>query len=210
MAIDLVIADDHPLVLQGLRHILATHAEFRVLATCTDGEAVLREVRKQRPDLLLLDLKMPKKNGLAVVRELRDEGLDVRIVVLTGWAEEEDMRRALQLGADAVFSKEYPSRALIHCLSRIHRGESWPERQEQNVAKRTESCLTFDERGKPLTRRETELVRLVARGLSNRDIADRLYITEGTVKLHLHHIFQKLGMRTRVKLTLYAHEAGLM
>ena len=210
MAIRLVLADDHPLVLQGLVHALATQAGFRVLATCTDGERALKEVRKQHPDLLVLDLRMPRMSGLTVIRQLREDGFTLRIVLLTALAHEEEVRKALCLGADAVFFKEQAPALLIRCLNRVYRGETWPQEPDLPAPHSRRQQHSLDEAISQLTPRETEMVRLVSKGLTNRDIATRLFITEGTVKLHLHHVFRKLGVRTRVKLTLYAHECGLV
>lgn len=208
MTIRLVVADDHPLVVQGLRSLLAAERQFHIAATCADGEVAVREVRRHRPDILLLDLRMPKRNGLAVIRELREEGVDVKIVVLTASIHDDEAQIALHVGADALCRKEDPPRLLLRCLACVHGGEPWPDRRTTQTTREPRPSAG-DDAASTLTPRETELVRLVASGLTNRDIAARLFITEGTVKLHVHHIFRKLGVRTRVKLTLYARESGL-
>lgn len=210
MRINLVIADDHPIVLRGLANLLNTHSEFRLMAACADGETALSAVHKHSPDLLLTDLKMPGKSGLDILREVREERLTARVVILTAYGYEEEIKKAVYLGADAVFLKDGSPDLLIRCLRRVHAGEPWPERVKMNGQLKDPRGAGQADSGMPLTRRESELVGFVATGLSNREIAERLFITEGTVKLHLYHVYRKLGVRTRVKLTLYARDCGLV
>jgi DNA-binding NarL/FixJ family response regulator len=211
MPISLVLADDHPLILSGLELLLSAEPDFTVLAYCTDGEQVLQAVRRQVPDILVLDLKMPKKDGWAVLRELREENPSLRSVILTAEINESEALEALRLGVRGVMLKEMAPQMLLQCLRKVHVGEEWLERCSFGRAlgrmlQREDQLRQVLE---TLTLREIALARLAASGLTNQQIADELHISEGTVKVHLHHIYAKLGVRNRVGLTLYAQEKGL-
>jgi DNA-binding NarL/FixJ family response regulator len=210
--IRLVLADDHPLVLSGLEQLFAGQPEFLVLASCTDGEEALRAVRRHRPDILILDLKMPKADGLTVLRELRSEKLAVRVVVLTAALDEGEVLEAIRLGVRGVVLKDMATRQLIQCLHNVHAGEEWLEKR--SVGRALEKILRRETElqalSKLLTAREVELLRLVAGGLNNKEIAAQLNITEGTVKVHLHSVYDKLKLKSRLALTLYAREKGLV
>lgn len=212
MPIRLVLADDHPLVLSGLEQLFAGQPEFLVLASCTDGEEALRAVRRHRPDILILDLKMPKADGLTVLRELRSEKLAVRVVVLTAALDEGEVLEAIRLGVRGVVLKDMATRQLIQCLHNVHAGEEWLEKH--SVGRALEKILRRETElqalSKLLTAREVELLRLVAGGLNNKEIAAQLNITEGTVKVHLHSVYDKLKLKSRLALTLYAREKGLV
>lgn len=212
MPISLVLADDHPLILNGLELLLSTEPDFTVLAYCTDGEQVLQAVRRQAPDILVLDLRMPKKDGWTVLRELREENPSLKSVILTAEINESEALEALRLGVRGVMLKEMAPRMLLQCLRKVHAGEVWLERCSfghalGRILQREDHLRQIVE---TLTLREITLIRLVAQGLNNRKIADDLHIEEGTVKVHLHHIYTKLGVKNRVALTLYAQEKGLV
>jgi DNA-binding NarL/FixJ family response regulator len=204
MTIRLVLADDHPIVLEGLRQLLAAEAGFAVLAACADGEEALRAVREHRPDVLVLDLHMPKVDGLAVLRQLRAESLSTRVVILTASLADHNVLEAVRLGARGLVLKEMASELVVRCVRTVHAGGEWLER---GLVRREAGA---EEVARVLTPREIEIVRLVARGGRNKVIARELGITEGTVKIHLHNIYEKLGIESRTELALYAQRKSLI
>lgn len=212
MAISLVLADDHPLLLDGLESLFRLEGDFQVLARCGDGEAALRAVREHRPDILILDIRMPGMDGLAVLRALKKEKLPTRVVLLTVGLDEDDVLEAIRLGVRGVVLKEMAPQLLVQCLRKVHAGGEWLEKR--SVSRALDKMLRREaaarEVARLLTPREVEIVRMVARGLRNREIAEKLSISEGTVKIHLHHIYEKVHVDGRLALTLYAQEKGLV
>jgi len=212
MPIKLVIADDHPIVLKGLVQLFATEPDFVVLASCTDGEQTLKALRQEQPDILVLDLGMPRMGGLEVLHHMRKEQMTTRVVILTAALDEDEVLEAIRLGVRGVVLKEMAPQLLLQCLRKVHAGEEWLEKRSVSLALekllRRESEL--QQVAKLLTPREIELLKLVASALSNEEIAQKLYISPGTVKTHLHRIYEKLKLKSRVALTLYAREKGLV
>jgi len=210
--IRVVLADDHPLFLDGLDQLLRSTGEFDVVARAGTGEDALAAVESLRPHLLVLDLRMPGMDGLEVVRELRRRGLDTRVVVLTAVLSERDLLDAVRLGVGGAVLKEMPPRLLLQCLHKVHAGGHWVEHRGVHAA--LEATLRREagmrEAASQLTPREIDLVRMVASGLRNKEIAARLFITEGTVKTHLHNIYRKLQLQTRVAVRQYAEDKGLI
>jgi DNA-binding NarL/FixJ family response regulator len=211
MTIRVVLADDHPIFLDGLAQLLALESDIEVAARCVDGDEALRAVRELLPDILVLDLRMPGTDGLAVLRRLREERLPTRVVVLTAVLQEEDAQTAVDLGVRGVVLKEMAPRLLIQCLRKVSAGERW---LEMRSAARTIDRLLQQQAGTReasavLTQRELEIVRLVVRGLRNKEIAARLSITEGTVKVHLHSVYTKLEVGDRLALMRWAESRGL-
>lgn len=212
MAIRLVLTDDHPLILDGLEQLVRLAGDFEVLERCVSGEEALRAVEAHRPDILLLDIRLPDLDGLAVMRELRRRRLPTRVVLLTAALHEDEMLEAVRLGVVGVVLKEMAPRLLVECLRKVHAGERWIEKR--SVREALETMLRREAGGREaasqLTPREVELIRMVAEGLRNREIAERLCITEGTVKVHLHNIYKKLAVENRVAVRRYAEEKGLI
>ncbi|MFL6199595.1 MAG: response regulator [Thermoanaerobaculia bacterium] len=210
--IRLILADDHPIVLDGLVQLFRVEPGFEVLARCRDGEEALREVRVHRPDVLVLDIRMPRRDGLEVLRTLRQEEIPTRIVLLTAAVEEEQLVEALRLGVGGVVLKEMAPHLLVEAVREVHGGGSWLDKG--SVSRIVTKLLHQDEGRREaaglLTPRELEIVRMVARGLRNRAIAEELLISEGTVKIHLHNIYQKLAVDGRLELAVYAQAKGLV
>lgn len=212
MPINLVLVDDHPLVLNGLQQLFAMDDGFNVLACCTDGEEVLQTVIQYQPDVLVLDLKMPRKNGLTVLRELQNAKMSTKVVLLTAALDDDEVLEAIRLGVRGVILKEMAPQLLIQCINKVHAGGEWLEKEsvgralEKMFKHETEKQLIHQ----LLTPREIKLINLVAEGLSNKQIAEKLHIAEGTVKVHLHNVYDKLQVKSRVALTLYAQEKGLV
>jgi len=212
MPIGLVLADDHPIILDGLDHLFRQEEDFKVLARCRDGEETLQAVRKHRPDVLILDLRMPGKDGLAVLREVTKEKLPTRVVLLTAEMSDAEALEAIRLRVNGVVLKEMAPQLLVKCIRKVHAGGQWWEKRSLGRAMETMLRREAGEReiAGVLTPRELQIVRLVASGLHNKEIADKLTISEGTVKIHLHHIYEKLHVDGRLELTLYAQDKGLV
>jgi DNA-binding NarL/FixJ family response regulator len=211
MPIRLVLADDHPIVLDGLEQLFDLEEDFRVVARCRDGEEALTALREHQPDILVLDIRMPGRDGLEVLRAIREEQLPSRVVLLTAALQEDQLVEALRLGVGGVVLKEMAPQLLVDAVREIHTGGRWLDKSSVNRA--LDRLLQRDaesrEAAPALTPREREIVRMVTRGLRNRAIAAQLFITEGTVKIHLHNIYQKLDVNGRLELAVYAQSKGL-
>jgi two-component system nitrate/nitrite response regulator NarL len=212
MAIRLVLADDHPIVLDGLEQLFRLERDFSVVARCRDGDETLRALRLHRPDILVLDIRMPRRDGLGVLQSIREEELPTRVVLLTAALQEDQLVEALHLGVGGVVLKEMAPQLLVNAVREIHAGGRWLDKGSVNRA--LDKLLRRDaevrEAAEALTPRELDIVRMVARGLRNRAIAGQLSITEGTVKIHLHNIYQKVDVSGRLELALYAQAKGLV
>lgn len=209
--IRLILADDHPIVLDGLRRLFESEPDFQVVASCVDGNAALDAVRARPCDVVVLDLKMPGRTGLDVLQVMSEEKIPCRSVLLTAALKDEDVVRALGLGAMGVVLKESEPGALLECVRRVHQGEQWID--SETVSRALSRAMLREgvtaEVSKRLTPREIEIVRMISQGLRNKAIAERLTISEGTVKIHLHNIYEKLGVDGRLELALFAQEKGL-
>ena len=207
----MILADDHPLVLNGLYHLLLEHPGFEVLERCSSGAEAVAAVHRHKPDILVLDLLMPGKDGLEVARDLNAAGNPPRIVLLTAQLHENQLIEALQLGVRGFVLKEMATKLLVECLRRVHQGGQWLEKDSANRA--MEKLVRREARGREiatlLTPREIEVMKMVAKGLSNKEIGGRLFIAEGTVKIHLHNVYEKLGINRRAELVRLADDYGL-
>jgi DNA-binding NarL/FixJ family response regulator len=212
MAIRLVLADDHPLILDGLEQLVRLAGDLEVVERCVTGEAALRAVQRHRPDVLVLDIRMPGLDGIGVLRAMQERGLTTRVVILTAALGESELLEAVRLGVRGVVLKEMAPRLLVQCIRKVHAGGQWVE--NRSVRDALASVLRREagarEAASQLTPREIELIRMVAEGLRNREIAERLGITEGTVKAHLHNVYKKIRVETRVAVRRYAEEKGLI
>jgi DNA-binding NarL/FixJ family response regulator len=212
MAIQLVIVDDHPIVLHGLKRLFESTDGFAVVKCCASGAEAVAAARSRQFDVMLLDLRMPGQTGMDVLRLIAAEKLPGRIVMLTAAITDDEVVQAVMLGAQGVVMKESSPETLIECVRRVHLGEQWIDRETMGrafgrVAQREEAVR---EAAKVLTPREIEIVRMITQGLRNKAIAERLSISEGTVKIHLHNIYEKLGVDGRLELMLYAQNKGLV
>ena len=210
--IRVVITDDHPLVLTGLYHLLQEHPEFEVLDRCSSGADALIAVRRHRPDILILDLMMPLMDGLQVVRELHRSGDMPHVVLLTAQLHEDQLIEALHLGVRGFILKEMATKFLVECLRRVHAGGQWLEKDSASraMAKLVRREAKGREIANLLTPREVEVVRMVAKGLTNKEIAGQLCIADGTVKIHLHNIYEKVKINRRAELVRFADDYGLV
>lgn len=208
----IVIADDHPIIIEGLSQLFKRQSEFELVAAVNDGAKALDAVRTLKPDIMVLDVQMPKKDGLSVMREMIREGLTTKVVILTATLDDDGVMEAVELGVWGLVLKESASTQLIDALRRVAMGlravdPSLVAAAASRSMSRREARRELENLLSP---RETDVVRMVAKGLRNKEIADKLTITEGTVKSYLHSIYEKLGVKGRVELTLLAQEKGLV
>jgi len=202
MTISLVIADDHPVVLMGLDSLFALEPDVEVVAKCRDGEEALEAALEHSPDILLLDLRMPKLDGLSVLDALQHAGTPTRTVLLSASLDDAEIRGALRLGARGVVLKEQAAQQLVQCIRTVHAGGWWLEHAGLSVTDAAAPPGTAGTTAE-LTDREREVATLVSDGLRNKEIARQLGIAEGTVKIHLNNIYRKLGVDSRVGLVLH-------
>jgi DNA-binding NarL/FixJ family response regulator len=210
--IRVLLADDHPIVLGGLAQLLSLEPDITVVARCTNGNEALAAIARERPQVVIADLVMPGRSGLDLLRELRATSSPVRLILLTARIEHEQVLEALNLGVAGIVLKESAPLQILDCIRRVASGGQWID---QLIGSRTLDGLLRRQSGAAkaaavLTTREIEVVRMVARGLRNKEIADLLSITEGTVKAHLRTIFEKLAIDSRMKLIVYARETRLV
>lgn len=212
MSMKLVVADPHPVFLLGMEAVLKEEPFVDVLAFCGTAAGTLKAVREELPDLLVLDLGFRDFSGLDVVRDLRRDNLPVKVVILTAALDDEQTMELMRLGVQGVLLKSMPVELLLQCLRKVYAGGQWLE--QQSLGHALEKMLRREAGARRvatiLTERETEIMCLVAKGLSNREIAERLTVGEGTVKVHVHNIYAKVGVSNRVDLTLYAQKKGLV
>ncbi|HEY3055218.1 MAG TPA: response regulator transcription factor [Thermoanaerobaculia bacterium] len=211
MTTTLVLADDHPIILEGLEQLFRRDKEFQVLATCHTGEDAIAAVRQHRPDIIVLDVRMPNGDGLSVLKRIQEEHLPTRVILLTASMEEDEVLQAMEQGVWGLVLKEAAAVSLVDSVRKVSRGE---RALDQSLIVRALDRALERQNGlrhaaEVLSRREAEIVKMVAAGLRNKEIAAKLFIGEGTVKTHLHAIYKKLGVHGRVELTLYAHEHGI-
>jgi DNA-binding NarL/FixJ family response regulator len=206
MAVRIVLIDDHPMVLKGIEQLLQLNADFEVVATCGTAAEGLQAVEALRPDVLLLDLKLPGEDGLSVLRKL-DPAKPPAVVVLTASQDEEDLIAAARLGARGIILKAMAPRVLEDCIRTVHAGGLALSVDGVDLSSRLAQRQDVeDELQRVLTPRELEIVRLVAARLDNQEMATRLSISVGTVKIHLHHVFEKLRLRGRQDLLVYLRD----
>ena len=211
MAVRLVLADDHPIVLDGLKQILSLEPDFEILAMARDGDEALEAVRAHHPDVLVLDIRMPGKDGLAVIREMHHEALRTKVIILTA-AEQDEVFEAIRLGVEGVVLKDMAPKLLVHCIREVHAGRRWLEKgyATHAVEKLLQREAGSKDVARALTPRELQVAQMTAQGMHNKAIAAKLSITEGTAKLHLHHIYHKLNVDGRVALMQYLQSRGLV
>jgi DNA-binding NarL/FixJ family response regulator len=212
MGIRLVIADDHPLILKGIEHLLAPEPGFEIVACCGDGRGALEAVRQHRPDILIVDTRMPDLDGMGVIRALLRErpATPTRVVLHAESSDQELIREAVRLGVPGIVLKEMPPGALLQCLRKVHDGEHWLERRATSHVLMDLLRKEGGEReiASLLTPRERQVLDLLCRGLRNKQIAMDLSISEPTVKAHLQHISEKLQVRGRLALVRCAEARG--
>ena len=204
--IRILVADDHAIFRDGLRRLLEADDDVTIIGEASNGNECIKLLGKLKPDILLLDLRMPDKDGLAVLEEVNFDSLPTRVIVLTAAEDDRDVIRAMRLGARGVVLKQSATDLLVKSIYRVHAGEIWLDnRMTAEVMKAfAKSSDSGPRREKPLlSDREKEIVQLVAQGYRNKEIGEKLFISEQTVKNHLHNIFDKLGVSDRLELALF-------
>jgi DNA-binding NarL/FixJ family response regulator len=206
-AIRILVADDHAIFRDGLRKLLEGADDVQIIGEASNGVECVKMLAKLKPDILLLDLRMPEKDGLGVLEEVNFDSLPTRVIVLTAAEDDRDVVRAMRLGARGVVLKQSASDLLLKSIRRVAEGEIWLDNRmtAEVIEAFKKSSESGQRREKPLlSAREKEIVQLVAQGSRNREIGEKLFISEQTVKNHLHNIFDKLGVSDRLELALYA------
>ncbi len=206
-AIRILVADDHAIFRDGLRKLLEVTDEVEIVGEASNGVECTKMLQKLKPDILLLDLRMPEKDGLGVLEEVNFDTLPTRVIVLTAAEDDRDVVRAMRLGARGVVLKQSASDLLLKSIRKVNDGEIWLDNRmtAEVIDAFKKSSESGQRREKPLlSDREKEIVQLVAQGFRNREIGEKLFISEQTVKNHLHNIFDKLGVSDRLELALYA------
>src|SRR3954465_2470519 len=198
-----LIADDQHLVRQGFRSMLDRLPSMEVVAEASTAKEAVEQYARYRPDILLLDLRFPDTCGVDAIRAIREQFLIARIIVLTTYDGDEDIYQSLQAGARAYLLKDVTLEELVDCIERVHRGQTYvPPPIAAKLAERTASP--------ELTDRELDVLRRIVAGRSNKEIASDLSITEGTVKSHVNHVLEKLGVHDRTQAALTAVKRGLV
>ncbi len=214
--IRILVADDHPIFRDGLRKLLEAEADFRVIGEASDGEEAVKLAHELKPDVLLLDLAMPRQPGLDALRELSAAATPVRTILLTVAIEKAQLVEALQLGARGVVLKETSTELLLKSIRSVVAGQYWVGREAVTDLVRVLRDLipAAGEEAKKkafgLTPRELEIVSAIVLGYTNRDIARKFNISEDTVKHHLTNIFDKVGVSNRLELALFSIEHRLV
>ena len=224
--IRVVIADDHPIVREGLRELLARTEDIEVVAQAADGREALDQVRTHRPDVLILDLRMPGVDGLAVLNGLQTMGSKTRVLIFTAPEEKNEYVQAMKLGCAGIVLKQTATDLIAKSVRKVHGGEIWLDSNTTAAVMRQFSTHaeppmatgpgsmpqlnpSRTRERSPLSQREREIVALVAQGYKNKEMAEKMFISEQMVKNHLHNIFDKLGVSDRLELALYAIHKGL-
>jgi two-component system, NarL family, nitrate/nitrite response regulator NarL len=215
--IRIVVADDHPIFRDGLCRLLALEEDFEIVAQAHDGREVLQVLQEHEPDILLLDLKMPNLDGLGTLQRLQASRNQTKVIVLTASEDKSEFVQAVKFGTSGIVLKQTATELLIKSIRKVHAGEIWldsnttaevmrqfasPEESPMPAAPPTPT--TRERERSPLSQREREIVSLVAQGFKNKEMAEKMFISEQTVKNHLHNIFDKLGVSDRLELALYA------
>jgi DNA-binding NarL/FixJ family response regulator len=212
MSIELVLADPHPVLLEGLSQVLQTSPEFVVKACAGTGDDALAAVQKHQPDILVMDVSLRDRSGWAVLDDLQQQHTPTRPVVFTD-APIGDVMRIIDAGVPGLVRKDKSQQELARCIKAVYAGQKWLDR---DLTLQTMSILLERQKNKKshpatlLTPREMMVARMVTEGLPNKKIASKLFISEGTAKLHLHHIYQKLQCPGRMSLQRYMQDNGLL
>ena len=210
--IRVLLADDHSIVRKGLKALLATEKDITVVGEASNGLEVveLAEDAERRPDVILMDLVMPKMDGIEATRQITAQHPDIRILVLTSFAADDKVFPAIKAGALGYLLKDSNPDALIEAIHNVYQGEP---SLEPTIARKVLQELSHPAKEEPtvdpLTEREVEVLRLVAQGLSNQEIADELFVSEFTVRSHVSSILGKLHLASRTQAALYAIKSGL-
>ncbi|MGQ9917804.1 MAG: response regulator [Bryobacteraceae bacterium] len=216
--IRVMIADDHPIVRDGLKKLLNLEDDIEVVAVASDGREVLDQVAQFQPDIILLDLRMPNLDGITTLQTLQQKSCPAKVIILTASEDKNEFVQAMKHGARGIVLKQTASELIVKSIRKVHAGEIWLDSQTTAAVMRqfaSPASESYPVQGgrvrerSPLSAREREIVALVAQGYKNKEMAEKMFISEQTVKNHLHNIFDKLGVSDRLELALYAIHKGL-
>ena len=198
-----LLADDHPMIRTALEEMLRD-TDYEIVGTAASGAEALQEIARLRPDILLLDLQMPGGTGMDVLRAIRSGKQPLRVILLTAAIDDSSLLETKALGVQGIVLKNADPAYLLDCLDRVRHGRNWID---PDLADRVKILAKAKRAGaKPLPPRERQLIGFVRKGLRNREIAEQLGVTEGTVKAYLHAVFDKLGVSSRTELAIRADE----
>lgn len=232
--IRIVLADDHPIVRDGLKKMLTLESDLEVVGEANDGREALEQIQMHEPDILLLDLRMPNLDGLGALQTLQHINRKTKVIILTASEDKNEFVQAMKLGCSGIVLKQTAPELIVKSIRKVNAGEIWLDSHTTAAVMRqfataggesfSSSSLSSSsspssmggshQQGKvrersPLSAREREIVGLVAQGYKNKEMAEKMFISEQTVKNHLHNIFDKLGVSDRLELALYAIHKGL-
>jgi len=208
--IRVLIADDHPIVREGLEVVLASEPDMELVAQATNGEEAVRLAQETRPDVIIMDLQMPVKDGLTAIREINQAELDTQILVLTSFPDDDKVFAAIKMGAIGFLLKDSAPEDLLDAIRTVHGGESALHPTiASKLIEEIKHAPAPPPSTDPLTSRELDVLRCLARGLSNREIALELSVSVRTVSNHVRSILDKLHLANRTQAALYAVEQGL-
>ena len=209
-SIRILIVDDHAIVREGQRALIDTEPGMEVVGEAADGDQAVRLARSLRPDVILLDLAMPRKGGIEAIGEIKEEDPEARILVLTSFAKDDKVYAAIKAGALGYLMKDASPQEILAAIGEVYRGEpSMPPAIAQKLMRELQRSSDLPPTEEPLTEREVEVLKLVAQGLPNQEIADTLVISERTVGTHVSNILGKLHLANRTQAAIYAWREGL-
>ena len=213
--ITVLVADDQALVREGFRLILEVEPDIEVVGEAGDGVETVEHAKQLRPDVILMDIRMPRLDGIAATRQLGQAGVPARVLMLTTFDRDDYLYEAMRAGASGFLLKDAGRDQLVHAIRTVATGDALlapalVRRLVEDYCRRPPPTIGPPTVLADLTPRELEVMRLVAHGLSNTEIAKQLFLSEATVKTHLGHIMQKLGLRDRVQAVVLAYESGLV
>lgn len=209
--INVMIVDDHELIRDGLKKILEMEKDFHVAGVAEDGETALRMAQALKPDVMLLDINMKRLNGIRTLQRIKEMGLPVKVIMLTIHSDREYLQETVRLGASGYVLKDTGTESLITAIRSVYEGNSYihPSMADESAENLIRMESGPDPERDKLTRRELEVIALIAEGLNNKEIADRLFISEKTVKNHVSNLFKKISVSDRTQAAIFAFKHSI-